>query len=180
MMPLKKLLWLTLSLLLFLSIPLVMSPITVPTSTYFSVNGVWKHFSEEHTFSTVERINGIWYFDGKTFDEVEGEVSSSGKYLLVVNVRCNNLPAEGIVEINGVNRTTLLSLCVWELPYGTYEVHAFFGSQKQSMTVLLNENKTVGFNFIVLPKPPNFTPLIMVLVVILVALMLFLLFSRKH
>lgn len=57
-----------------LLIPNALASITIPTNVYFLVDGVWRNFSAEHTFSTVERISGIWYFDGHTFNEVEGHI----------------------------------------------------------------------------------------------------------
>jgi len=107
--------------------------------------------------------------------------SASGKYALTVQVSANLFPCSAVVQIQNVNQTTdLLGRTHWLLPYGSYDLQAYYGEQKQSMTVMLNEDKTVGFNFTVLPKPPNFTPLILILVVIVAGLMVYLFFSRRH
>lgn len=53
-----------------LSIPFAQASVYVPTTTYFYINGTWKHFVTDHTFTNVTRINGVWYFDGETFNNV--------------------------------------------------------------------------------------------------------------
>lgn len=68
-------------------IPLVSGTVYVPTTAYFLVGGEWKHFSEERAFSTVEMIDGVWYFDGKTFGEQEFfEVNSYSSDKLVETI----------------------------------------------------------------------------------------------
>jgi uncharacterized membrane protein YozB (DUF420 family) len=64
-----------LTMLLFISS--VYASVTVPVTAFFFIDGEWKHFAAEHTFTTVQRIADIWYFDGQTFDQVEGGVAPS-------------------------------------------------------------------------------------------------------
>jgi hypothetical protein len=140
-----------------------------------SSTGTWNYDDSTKILTIVDTHSSSLTFT------VSWSGSASGKYTLTVQVLSNYLPTSAIVQIQNVNQTTdLLGRTSWLLPYGSYDLRAFYGEQKQSMTVLLNEDKTVGFNFIVLPKPPNFTPLIAVLVVIVAALMLFFLFQRKR
>ena len=127
---------------------------------------------------------GIWSYD------------DSSKILTIADARSNSLSLTSLtftvswsgsasdkntLTVQDINQTTdLLGQTHWLLPYHSYGEHAYYGEQKQSLTVLLNEDKTAGFNFVVLPKPPNFTTTIHVLVVVVAFLMLYFLLPRKH
>jgi hypothetical protein len=59
--------------LILLSIPLAHSTITIGSNVHFYIDGSWVNFSEAHTFTTVYRdATGQWWFDGKTFFQIQG------------------------------------------------------------------------------------------------------------
>lgn len=91
-------------------------------------------------------------------DWSSSEPQASGLYELKVNVKLDGLPLAGVkVDITGMggmltgdieSQTTDSSGMVrWELPYGVYAVRATHGEDVRSMTVWLNKDSPVGFDF---------------------------------
>lgn len=57
---------------------------TIGTNQNFLINGEWKHFTQEHTFTTVYKdSNGIWYFDGQTYDQIETPSTPSWSAIVI-------------------------------------------------------------------------------------------------
>lgn len=143
-------------LILFLLIPSVHAhSVTIPTTTHFFVDGTYKNFPKELTFDTVYRINGTWFFDGKTYDEVIKDLAGSPpKYVLNVLVVKDSFPVIATVTVNGELQTTqLFGLTTWQLPYGTYNITASLqGFPSQTVTILLDQNMAKTINFVTPPQ----------------------------
>jgi hypothetical protein len=110
----------------------------------------------------VNRIQTVtWMHASSQEIQLSWEIASAGKYVLDVYVQRDFLPALGTVNINGENQSTnLLGQTSWQLPYGTYQITAYQGTEKQSVTLLLNGDTSKTFNFITPPpKLPKFNPL---------------------
>ena len=80
--------------------------------------------------------------------------SASGKYTLDVYVQRDFLPAPGTVNINGENQSTnIFGKTTWQLPYGTYTITAYQGTENQTIILLLNGDMSKTFNFTTPVKP---------------------------
>jgi len=145
------------------------TPVGLPTITYIGL--LPDEQSHDYVFSKTSSLFQIAVSINATGQCVliltyEVPISASGKYVLDVYVQRDFIPALGTVNINSENKSTnLLGQTSWQLPYGTYDIIAYQGTDKQSVTLLLNGDTSKTFNFITPPssRTSMIVPLVMLL-----------------